>query len=552
MGSRKAPLPRRSGGATSASSRFAILTTGPCLILTMLLGACSSCQVGDFRPADDVYLTAGKAPPTTASAPSSVPASAPASRPGAKGPVSVSVQDALLLTLENNKDLVLERYKPSIQRTFVDSALAVFDPLLTGLLQQQRTRSTSSSGAKTTADMTTGNAALEQFFPTGTTGSVTASVSATNSSASAEEYVASRLGMSVTQSLLRGFGEEVNLASVRQARLDVLNSQYELRGFAEALVAQVEQTCWDYALSLRQIEIYNQSLALAQQQLSETQERIKVGKLAETELAAAEAEVAVRREALIDARSALAKTRLKLLKLLNVPGENMWDRQIIFRDQPVVPDVNLEDVESHVKVAMRMRADLNQALLAVQRGELEIVKTRDGLLPKLDFFVTLGKTGYADSLGQSIVNLRRSSYDALAGVSLEDSILNRDARAKHQRAVLTRDQLREAVENFKLTIQVDVRSAYVEAQRAREQVTATAATRKLQEEKLRAETEKFRVGKSTSLLVAQAQRDLVASQIDEVLAVTTFLKALVDLYRLEGSLLVRRGVHAPGAEPVKE
>jgi len=552
MGSRKAPLPRRSGGATSASSRFVILTTGLCLILTMLLGACSSFQVGDFRPADDVYLTAGKAPPTTASAPSSVPASAPTSRPGAKGPGSVSVQDALLVTLENNKDLVLERYKPSIQRTFVDSALATFDPLLTGLLQQQRTRSVSASGAKTTADVTTGNATLEQFFPTGTTGSVTASVSATNSSASAEEYVASRLGMSVTQALLRGYGEEVNLASVRQARLDVLNSQYELRGFAEALVAQVEQTCWDYALSLRQIDIYNQSLALAQQQLSETQERIKVGKLAETELAAAEAEVAVRREALIDARSALAKTRLKLLKLLNVPGENLWDRQIIFRDQPVVPDVNLEDVESHVKVAMRMRPDLNQALLSVQRGELEIVKTRDGLLPKLDFFVTLGKTGYADSLGQSIVNLRRSSYDALAGVSLEDPILNRDARAKHQRAVLTRDQLREAVENFKLTIQVDVRSAYVEAQRAREQVTATAATRKLQEEKLRAETEKFRVGKSTSLLVAQAQRDLVASQIDEVLAVTTFLKALVDLYRLEGSLLVRRGVHAPGAEPVKE
>jgi outer membrane protein TolC len=177
----------------------------------MLLGACSSFQVGDFRPADDIYLTAGKAPPTaTASAPSSVPASAPASRPGAKGPVSVSVQDALLVTLENNKDLVLERYKPSIQRTFVDSALATFDPLLTGLLQQQRTRSASASGAKTTADMTTGEATLEQFFPTGTTGSVTASVSATNSSASAEEYVASRLGMSVTQSLLRGYGEEVN------------------------------------------------------------------------------------------------------------------------------------------------------------------------------------------------------------------------------------------------------------------------------------------------------------------------------------------------------
>ena len=63
------------------------------------------------------------------------------------------------------------------------------------------------------------------------------------------------------------------------------------------------------------------------------------------------------------------------------------------------------------------------------------------------------------------------------------------------------------------------------------------------------ETEKFRVGKSTSLWVAQAQRDVVSSQIAEVEAVVNCLKALVELYRLEGSLLERRGVIAPGREP---
>ncbi len=65
------------------------------------------------------------------------------------------------------------------------------------------------------------------------------------------------------------------------------------------------------------------------------------------------------------------------------------------------------------------------------------------------------------------------------------------------------------------------------------------------------ETEKFRLGKSTSLLVAQAQRDLVSSQIDEVQAVVSYLKAFVEMYRLEGSLLDRRGITAPGREPVK-
>ena len=75
-------------------------------------------------------------------------------------------------------------------------------------------------------------------------------------------------------------------------------------------------------------------------------------------------------------------------------------------------------------------------------------------------------------------------------------------------------------------------------------------TRKFNEEKLRTETEKLRVGKSTSFLVAQAQRDLLVSRIAEVQALANYLKALIDLYRQDGSLLERRRISAPGREPV--
>jgi outer membrane protein TolC len=69
---------------------------------------------------------------------------------------------------------------------------------------------------------------------------------------------------------------------------------------------------------------------------------------------------------------------------------------------------------------------------------------------------------------------------------------------------------------------------------------------------VRSETEKFRVGKSTTLLVGRAQRDLLSAQIDEIRAVVGHLNGLVELYRLEGSLLERRGISAPGREPVNE
>lgn len=81
----------------------------------------------------------------------------------------------------------------------------------------------------------------------------------------------------------------------------------------------MEETYWDYALMQRQIEIYLESLRLAQQQKNEVEEMIRIGYLAESELAAAEAEIALRREGLINARSSMEKTRLRLLSLLN-PG----------------------------------------------------------------------------------------------------------------------------------------------------------------------------------------------------------------------------------------
>jgi outer membrane protein len=468
------------------------------------------------------------------------------------GPLRITTEQATLLALENNRSLVVERLNPQIAWTFVPEQLSIFDPLLTaqagygwngltqGPFEANRSGPTTAIG-------------VQEYLPTGTSLGVVGSASVlpiTGLPAGTNDF-GSTLAFNATQSLLQGFGTAVNLASVNQARIDVQSSQYELRGFVETLAAQVEETYWDYALAERRIEIYTQSLALAQRQLEETQERIKVGNLAQTERSAAEAEVAVRHEALINGRSALAKTKLALLRLVNPPGTTLWDREVVLTSLPTSPSITLDGVEPHVALALQMRPDLNQARLLWQRGDLEVVKTRNGLLPKLDLFVTLGGTGYAKSFGKSIAGADDTGYNALAGLNFEFPVRNQAAQSRHLRAVLTRQQAKEAIGNLSQLIEVDVRTAYLEIVRAQEQVVATAATRKLQQEKLDAETEKFRLGKSTSLLVSQAQQDLVSSQIGEVQAVVNYRKALVEIYLQEGSLLERRGIAGPGQEPVK-
>ena len=473
-----------------------------------------------------------------------------------EGPLRIGIKEAILLAMENNRSLVVERMNPQIIRTFEQEKLAVFDPVLDAKATNGRAISdqlslTDAGIESSTVDSATGLISLSKLFPTGTTVAFEGSTSYTDSSLYSDTLTANRLGLTVTQALLEGLDIAANLARVHQARLDTLISEYELRGWTEILLEEVESNFWDYAVVQRQIEIYTNSLALAEKQMVEVQERIKLGNLAETELAAAQAEVALRREDLINARSTLAKKHLDLLRLLNPSRSIDWNRDIILEYDTTPPNVKLDDVSKHVGVALKMRPDLNQARLQIQQGELEVVKTKNGLLPKMDAFITFGKTGYAKTFNRSSENIGGDSYDVAFGLMFQEPLPNRAARAQHTRAVISRRQLQEAMENLSQLVEVDVRSAYIEITRAGEQITATAATRNFQEEKLRAETEKFRVGKSTSLLVGQAQRDFVASQIAEIEALANYLKALVSLYRLEGSLLERRGIVSPSSEPVK-
>jgi outer membrane protein len=472
------------------------------------------------------------------------------------GPLKITATEAILLCLENNRSLVVERLNPSITKTFADTERALFDPEINanislGRVDGERLARSGSETESFITDAAEGIISLEQFFPTGTTVSLEGRTVMDDSSLYRDAFYWARLGLSVNQALLRGYGTDVNLVRLRQARLDTRISEYELRGFTLSLVAQLEQTYWDYALAKRQVEIFQESLKVARQQLNETNELIAVGRLAKSELPAVQAEVAAQEQGLINAQAEKESFRLQLLRLLNPPGPDLWKRGIDLIYQPTLPEIKLDDVESYVDASMLMRPLLNEARLRILRNDLEVVKTKNGLLPLMDLFITLGKSGYANSFGNSIRDIDRDSYDVLVGVRFQYPFYNREARSRHQRALLTRDQAEKALKNLSQLVEVDVRTAYIEVKRAKQQIAASSATRMFDEEKLRTETEKLRVGKSTSFLVAQAQRDLLISRIAEVQALANYIKALVNLYQQDGSLLERRGIAAPGRKPVK-
>ena len=122
-------------------------------------------------------------------------------------------------------------------------------------------------------------------------------------------------------------------------------------------------------------------------------------------------------------------------------------------------------------------------------------------------------------------------------LNLTYPILNRTAEAAFHSAIASRDQADRAVFDLEQQVDLDVRTAYEQAQRSQEQIAAASATLAARQAALDVEQGRYRVGKSTSLLVSVAEQDVLNSQIDQATAVASYLNGLVSLYVAEGSLL---------------
>jgi outer membrane protein len=458
------------------------------------------------------------------------------------GPIKLTIGQAALLAFENNQGLLVERYEPAKQRTFEEQEQAAFDPVISMELNAERNQSRDQpNSSSTTTDTYSGEVSLSKFFPLGTFAQLNLN-SRINDSSRSSRRSSSGLELELTQPLLKGYGRKVNLARLEQARIASDISHYEFRAFSESLLARVENAYWDHALAVRQVEIVHESLKVANQQLKKTQEMIRVGSMAESELPAAKAEVASQQQALINAKGDVETTRLSLLRLTNPPGKDLFSRKLVLVHPPKVSGIKMNRVEVHVANALAKRPEIKQAELRIKDGDLELVRTKNGLLPKLDFFIRLGGTGYSDSFAWPGDSDSDYGYNALAGMELKYPLYNREAKSKHQYALLDRKQTRESLKNLNQLVEFELRTAFVEVQRSHEQIKASSATRKLEEEKTRVETEKFRVGRSTTFAVSQAQRDLLAARINEVRALVNHLKAQVEFYLLEGTLLEKRGI----------
>jgi outer membrane protein TolC len=355
------------------------------------------------------------------------------------------------------------------------------------------------------------------------------------------------LNANITQNLLRGAGCDVNLVRVWTAKNDFVSSLYQLQQVLINLVTDVQNAYWDVFLALRTLQIQRTAYDVARQLRLRAEEFVRVGRAAPLEALSAQAEEASRISAVINAASDLKRQELAFLRLINPEClESGWRSLVYPAEAPILPTERLVP-EEHVRLARYYRPDLRQAQIDLANGELEVVRTENGLLPQLDLVADYSLAGSGNRYGNSLEKIGDRDFPTYrVGLQFSYSLQNRAANAAYRRATFQRRLAEEAIRNFCQIIDVDVRTAIIEIERTRRLIDSTRVTEALRIRELEAESEKFRVGRSTQINVNQAQRDLVQAQLDRVTAEVANIKAYLGLYRAEGTALLRRGI-----EPIK-
>jgi outer membrane protein TolC len=406
-----------------------------------------------------------------------------------------------------------------------------------------------------------------QSFQTGTSYTLFLSGSrstSTSLTALFNPQVTSSFGVGINQPLLNGFGYRANARFIRLAKNSANIADSVFRQQVITTVTQVLNLYYDLVYYRENVRVAERSLALAQKTLNDNQRQVEIGTLAPIEVVRAESEVAARQQDLIVAQTGLQQQQEFIRTALSKQvDKELAAAEIDPTDQ--LPEPKPEDVpplDEALSLAAKNRPEIEQADLNLRGQEITVKANRNGLLPSLNFFATYigqGLSGNSCGLGgpapmcvqdlvpggssQALSQTFQGQFpDYSFGLSLSFPIRNRSAQADAARALLEERQLRTQLQKTKNQVAQEVRNAEIALTQAKAQIEAARKAVTLARQTLDAEQKKFQLGESTVFLVIQAQRDLVAAEVRNVLARAVYAKALMQFAQATGTTLEKHNV----------
>ncbi len=481
------------------------------------------------------------------------------------GKLSITEADAVRLVLQNNLDVVVDRYDPRLALYDIDRGYSIFDPKLQFTLSAARSKipqtNTIISGVPSLTFLQhQANFSFSQLFQTGTHYSIDYTNVRQSSNSlfnQVNPYLNSQLRATITQPLLKNFGKLVNARPILIARNNKDISDHIFAQRVIALVNQVQNLYWNIVFAIEEIKVGQQSLDLAIKTNNDNKRQVEIGTLAPIEVVKSESEIANRKETLIRAQYTLEQLEDQMKKLISSLGD---PAQITSRIEPLdktlSPDQYKDfDLAQAVSYAIEARPEIKQLKKDIENQQINLQYYRNQLLPSVNLELSYGTSALAGQsrifnpdrtiiLGrntgwpESIRSLFGNDYPGYsAAFTVEIPIKNRGGQADYARANFSKYQAGKRLKALEQQVALEVHNAHTALEMNRARIEAATVARQLAEKNLDAEQKKFQLGTSTIRFVLEEQRNLAIAQSSEVSALVAFTQAKNDLDRAVGKTL---------------
>lgn len=399
---------------------------------------------------------------------------------------------------------------------------------------------TSDAALASQGDAMTVGAQLGRTFTTGTVASLRLQGQYSNGQSSlcaaissAPDCYQATLRISLTQPLLSGFGEKVNLASLRAARIDHERQRKSFDRQSSELVRDALLGYWELVYAAEAVAIQKAALGLAEDQLREAEQRVVHGQLAAADALRFRTQVATLTESLINAEAALATGTSELGRLVGAPvpeGRLGDDTHAL---GPVLP---LAAVIERMREQSPALAEQREAVrLAHERRQTAGDEYRAHL--EASAWVEAGGVGAGDAtpaLRQAGSFGAVSVYAGLVFQKTSDEKLLHAARAQAAQAeALAEANLQVAAQQ----LEAAATQTWQKVEQARALASAARATLEVAARQAENERQRFRVGANTYLDVQVAEDTLRQAQLRVARATVDQIKARIGLLHATGDLL---------------
>jgi len=348
------------------------------------------------------------------------------------------------------------------------------------------------------------------------------------------ENTAASVNLRVTQPLLKNFWIDQTRLNIRVAKNRLKYSEWALKLQIMETVTRLEQAYYDLIYNRENVVVQEKALELAQRLVAENKKKVEVGALAPLDEKQAESQAATSEAALIAARSALAVQEHRVKQLIT-------DSYREWSDAAIVPTETLGaaryffDLQDSWGKGLRLRPELLQAKLDLEKAGIQLKYDRNQLFPELDLFGTYGYNGSGVEFSGALYEIQQRERPTYSiGGQLTYPLANISARNNYKGAKVTLAQALLTVKRWERDIMVAIDNDIKQAQSSFEQVGATRAAREFAEAALDAEQKKLENGKSKPYTVLQTQRDLTTARGNEIQALDNDNKNLAQLSLDEG------------------